>query len=135
MALALRAGFIYFALIFSAGFTLGIFRIFVLLPRLAPSLAVLIELPLILAICWFAAKWTVKKFAVPAVVANRLVMGLSAFVFLMLAETILATAGFGRTFAGLLSSFATPEGALGLAGQMFFALFPYLLLKRDLLAR
>lgn len=131
MALALRAGFVYFALVFTAGFVLGTARIFVLLPRFAPSLAVLIELPVILAICWFAAKWTVGKYTVPAVVADRLAMGVSAFVFLMLAETILATAGFGRTFAGFLSSFATPEGAVGLAGQMFFALFPYILLRRS----
>jgi hypothetical protein len=110
-------------------------RIFVLLPRMAPYIAVLIELPVILAICWFAAKWTVKRFTVPAVIADRLVMGVSAFVLLMLAETILATASFDRTLAGYLGSFATPEGAIGLAGQMFFAMFPYLLLKRDLLDR
>ena len=131
MALALRAGFVYFALIFAAGFILGTLRIFVILPRFGPSLAVLIGLPVILAICWFGAKWIVEKFAVPAVVADRLAMGVIAFVFLILAETILATAGFGRTLTGFLRSFATPEGAIGFAGQMFFALFPYLLLRRS----
>ena len=135
MALALQAGFVYFALIFSAGLILGMLRIFVLLPRMAPSIAVLIELPVILVICWFAAKWAVRKFAVPAIVEDRLVMGASAFVFLMLAESILATVSFDRALAGYLASFATPEGAIGLAGQMFFAMFPYLLLKRDLVDR
>ncbi len=110
---------------------MGAVRIFVILPRFAPSLAVLIELPVILAVCWFAAKWTVEKFAVPAIAAHRLVMGAIAFVLLMLAEAILATAGFGWTIAGFLGSIATPEGAIGLAGQMFFALFPYLLLRRS----
>jgi len=131
MALALRAGFVYFALVFAAGFVLGAIRIFFIVPRFAPSLAVLIELPVILAICWFAAKWTVEQFAVPAIAADRLAMGAIAFAFLMLAETILATVGFGRTFAGFLKILATPEGTIGLAGQMFFALFPYLLSRRS----
>ena len=131
MALALRAGFVYFGLVFAAGVFLGTLRVFVILPRLGPTLAVLIELPVILAICWFAAKWTVENFTVPAAVADRIVMGAIAFICLMIAETILATAGFGRTFAGHLRSFATPEGSIGLASQMFFALFPYLLLRRS----
>jgi hypothetical protein len=131
MALALRAGFVYFTLVFAAGFILGILRIFVILPRLGPTLAVLIELPVILAICWFGAKWTVEKFAVPAVMADRLVMGIAAFAFLMIAETVLATAGFGLTLVGYLRLLATPEGTIGLVGQMFFALFPYLLLRRS----
>jgi hypothetical protein len=131
MALALRAGFVYFTLVFSAAFIFGALRILVILPRLAPSLAVLIELPVILAICWFAAKWTVRKFAVPAAVADRLVMGFAAFAFLIIAESVLAIAGFGQTLAGYLASFATPQGAIGLAGQMCFALFPYLLYRRN----
>jgi len=131
MASALRAGSVYFALVFAAGFVLGAIRNFVILPRLEPHLAVLIELPVILVICWFAAKWTVEKFSVPAIAADRLAMGVVAFVLLMLADTILATAGFGRTLAGHLRSFAAPEGAIGLAGQMLFALFPYLLMRRS----
>lgn len=131
MALALRAGFVYFALIISAGLILGMLRVFVLLPRMAPSITVLIELPVILVICWFAAKWVVENFAVPAVFADRLVMGASAFVFLMLAELSLAMVSFYRTLTGYLTSFATPQGAVGLAGQMFFAMFPNLLFRRS----
>ena len=131
MAAALRAGFVYFALIFAAGFILGTLRVFVVLQYLGPSLAVLIELPVILAICWFAAKWIIEKFAVPAVAADRLVMGVLAFVFLILAETILATAGVGQMLVGDLTILATPQGVIGLVGQMFFALFPYLLLRKS----
>ncbi len=131
MAAALRAGFVYFALIFAAGFILGTLRVFVVLPRVSPTLAVLFELPVILAICWFAAKWIVEKFAVPAIAADRLVMGVTAFVFLILAEAILAIAGVGQMLVGDLTILATPQGVIGLAGQMFFALFPYLLLRKS----
>jgi len=131
MALALRAGFVYFALVFTAGFVLGTIRIFITLPHLGPTLAVLVEIPVILAICWFAAKWIVGKLAVPAVIADRLVMGFAAFAFLMFAEFVLAIAGFGLTLVGSLRVLATPQGAIGLASQMFFALFPYLLLRRS----
>ena len=131
MAAALRAGLVYFALIFAAGFLLGTLRVFVVLPHLGPTIAVLIELPVILAICWFAAKWIIEKLAVPAVTADRLVMGVLAFVCLILAETILATAGVGQMLVGDLTILATPQGVIGLAGQMFFALFPYLLLRKS----
>lgn len=131
MALALRAGFVYFALIISAGLILGMLRVFVLLPRMAPSITVLIELPVILVICWFAAKWVVENFAVPAVFADRLVMGASAFVFLMLAELSLAMVSFYRTLTGYLARLTTPEDTIGLAGQIFFAIFPYLPLRRS----
>ena len=131
MTSTLLAGFIYFALAYTAGFVLGVLRVFVILPHLAPSLAVLIELPVILTICWFAAKWTVIKFAVPAVAADRLVMGVVAFALLILFEAILATAGQGRSLAEFLRLLASPQGAVGLAGQMFLALFPYLLLRKS----
>ena len=131
MAAALRAGLVYFALIFAAGFLLGTLRVFVVLPHLGPTIAVLIELPVILAICWFAAKWIIEKLAVPAVAADRLLMGAIAFVLLMLAETVLAAAGVGQMLVGDLTILATPQGVIGLAGQMFFALFPYLLLRKS----
>ena len=65
------------------------------------------------------------------VAADRFVMGIAAFAFLMIAEFVLATAGFGWTPADYLRVLTTLEGVIGIVGQMFFALFPYLLLQRS----
>ena len=131
MAAALRAGFVYFTLIFAAGFILGTLRVSFILPRFGATVAVLIELPVILAICWFSAKWIVEKLAVPAVAADRLVMGVLAFVCLISAETIFATLGVEQMLIGNLRTLTTPQGVIGVVSQMFFALFPYLLLRRS----
>ena len=52
-------------------------------------------------------------------------MGGVAFVFLILAEALLSFA-VGRGPVAYFASFGTPEGSLGLAGQVVFALFPWI---------
>lgn len=58
-------------------------------------------------------------------------MGGVAFVLLMAAETILATAGFGLTIVDVVLGFAKPAGALGLAGQIAFGFIPALQLATE----
>jgi hypothetical protein len=125
VASAIKAGLAYFALVFAAGVVLGTFRVFALAPVVGPSRATLIELPLILTIAWMACRQIVRHLAVPPL-RPRIVMGGLAFAFLLTAETALGMLGFGRTAAEQLSAFMAPEGALGLIGQILFALFPVL---------
>ena len=40
MARALAAGFVYFAIVYAAGFVLGVARVFIVAPRVGESLAV-----------------------------------------------------------------------------------------------
>jgi len=63
----------------------------------------------------------------------RLAMGGVALVLLLGAELGLSVLAFGRTIAEHLASYGSPAGALGLAGQVAFALFP--LLRRRARAR
>jgi hypothetical protein len=53
-------------------------------------------------------------------------MGGVALVLLLGAELGLSVLAFGRTIAEHLASYGSPAGALGLAGQVAFALFPLL---------
>ena len=121
---AARAGVAYFALAFTAGFVLGTFRVLVLAPRLGATGAVLLELPVMLAVSFLAARWSVRRFAVPDRAGPRLAMGGLAFALLILAETLLGLALFGRTLAGQVATYAEPEGYLGLSAQVLFALMP-----------
>ncbi len=123
MKAVVTAAFVYFAAAFAAGFALGAIREIFVVPRLGGLAAVAIEVPIMLAISWIAARTIVARFAVPTDLVPRLVMGGLAFVLLQVAEMALA-AGFGMSPAAYLTGLATPPGILGFAAQAVFALFP-----------
>lgn len=124
MTAALRAGIAYFAIVFAIGFILGTIRVLVVIPRLGETAAVLLELPVMLALSWLACDWLVRQLSVAPVAAPRLAMGALAFVLLMLAELGVSTFGFGRTVAEHFGSYYAVAAQLGLAAQVVFALFP-----------
>jgi len=86
MMQALKAGALYFALVFGAGFVLGTIRTFWVVPRLGTRTAELVEMPIMLLISLLAARWTVLHFGVPHVVFARLGMGCIALALMLLAE-------------------------------------------------
>lgn len=118
------AGTAYVAIVFLIAFALGTVRVLLVAPRLGPTVAVLLETPLILAVSWWASAWCVRTFRVPPMVAPRLAMGGSAFVLLMLLELGLSVLIFDQTWRGYLASFQSPAGVIGLAAQLTFALVP-----------
>jgi hypothetical protein len=126
MTAAVRAGSAYFAVVFAAGFVLGVLRTLVFAPAIGRLAAVALELPLILAVAVMASGVIVRRVGVEAAVAPRLVMGGVAFGLLMLAEYALSALMFGRSPATHLALYARPEQLLGLAGQVAFALLPAL---------
>ena len=65
MRRTLAAAAAYFALVFSAAFVMGVVRNLVVAPRTGEVAAVLIETPLILAVSWFAAGWSIRRFRIP----------------------------------------------------------------------
>ena len=125
MVHVVRAGALYFALVFAAGFVLGVVRTLILAPRLGAVAAVAVELPVMLAVSWLAAGWAISRLAIAGRPADRLAMGAVGFVLLIAAEVALSSA-LGSPPAAYLASFSRPEGALGLAGQLAFALVPWI---------
>lgn len=59
----LRAGATYFLLVFGAGFVLGTFRTLLIVPRLGAPTAELLEMPLMLTVIWFSARWLTPRLA------------------------------------------------------------------------
>lgn len=125
---ALRAplisGAVYFALVFAVGFVLGTLRVLVVIPRLGETAAVLIELPIMLAVSWFVCGWVLKQRPVPSHLLPCLVMGGFAFTLLMMAELALSVFAFGRTVTEHFATYQSVNALLGLAMQMMFAAFP-----------
>jgi hypothetical protein len=113
----------YFALIFTLGVFLGTARTLWLAPRVGELAAVSCELPLMLAASWWAAGECVRHFRVEEV-PSRVAMCMIAFWLLQAAELALSVMIGGLTPAQHVAAFATPAGALGLAGQAAFGVLP-----------
>ncbi len=125
---ALKAGAIYFVAVFTLGFCLGVLRTLVLVPRLGETLAVLAELPVILAASWLICARILRS--MPMSRPGAAAMGAAAFALLMIAEAAISMLLAGRSLAAHVALHAELPHLLGLAGQVAFASFPYLQARR-----
>jgi hypothetical protein len=119
MAPVVKAAIAYVTPVFALAFLLGALRVTLIAPRTGPLVAVALEVPLVLTVSWWAAGRVLHRW--PRV--SRPAMAFVSFALLMLLELATAIA-FGQTLAQFLMAMTTPEGALGLVGQIGFALIP-----------
>jgi ABC-type uncharacterized transport system permease subunit len=124
--IATKAGTVYFALVFGAGFILGTLRVLIVTPKLGESVAVALELPVMLALSWVACSWVTARLDVPEKWTVRLSMGAYAFSVLMLAELGISTLMLGRSVLEHLGHYRELPALLGLVAQILFAFFPLL---------
>ena len=81
-----KAGALYFALVFGAGFVLGTIRTLLVVPRFGTRMAELMEAPLMLAVTVVAARWIVLRQPVSLPTVAKLGMGCIALGFMLIAE-------------------------------------------------
>jgi hypothetical protein len=72
----LKSAALYFAIVFGTGFLLALIRIPWLAPRFGVRVAELIEMPIMLMVIYFAARWLVRERLAAATKATRLTVGL-----------------------------------------------------------
>jgi hypothetical protein len=82
----LKAGVLYFGLVFGAGFVLGPIRILWVVPRFGARTAELMETPIMFVVTIVAARWVVRRLAVPPKPSNRLGMGCIGLGLMLVAE-------------------------------------------------
>ncbi len=125
MGRAIGAGSLYFALVFAAGFVFGTLRALLGAEGAEARLvAVALELPVILVVAWFACAFAIRRFTVAPRFGARALMGVGAFALLMGGEVAISVGLLGRTLGEHLAIYREFSHALGLAGQMVFAMFP-----------
>jgi len=125
-----KAGVLYFALVFGAGFLLGTIRTLWAVPRFGTRIAELMEMPLILIVTIVAARWTLVHLSVPSVSSARLGMGCIALILMLVAEF-----GFVLWIRGLSirQYFATRDPVSGTMYYVMLAVFaalPLLVVRR-----
>jgi hypothetical protein len=120
------AGMAYFGCVFAVGFVLGVVRTVFVVRLLGETVAVALELPIILAVAWIVSRWLTRQLEVPARLLPRAVMGAVGFALLMLGELSISLLLAGRSLIEHLQLYREASHLLGLAGQIAFALFPTL---------
>lgn len=119
---ALRLGLRYFAIVFAFAFAMGVARTLAIAPWIGPAAAVLLEVPIVLLVSWFAARRLLRDRHLSAL--QRAAMGAIAFALTMVSEMVLSALMRGQGVAGWAETIATPLGLVGLAGQAGFAAIP-----------
>jgi hypothetical protein len=82
----LKAGTLYFALVFGAGFALGTIRTLWVVPQFGTRVAELMEAPFMLAITIASARWVIRRLAVRPAPSSRFGMGVIALGLLLAVE-------------------------------------------------
>ncbi len=121
----LRAGFVYFLIVFGAGFALALIRIPFLVPRFGVRTAELIEAPAMLLVILWASRYLARRNA-PLGRPARLAAGCTAFVLLVAAELGVAYFLGARSPSDYLASRDPISGSVYLASLVFFAVAPAL---------
>jgi hypothetical protein len=126
----LKAGMLYFALVFGAGFVLGPIRILWAVPRFGTRMAELMEMPIMLFVTMIAARWIIRRFAVRPKPSTRLGMGCIALGFLLVAEGTLVLWLQGLSIRDFLASRDPVSGTVYYGMLVVFAIMPLLVARK-----
>ena len=126
----LKAGMLYFALVFGAGFVLGPIRMLWVVPRVGTRIAELMESPIMLVVIIVAARWLIRRLAVPLEPSSRLGMGFLALALLVIAEISLVGPLQGYSVNEYFSSRDPISGTVYYVMLLVYALMPFLLAQR-----
>lgn len=131
----LKAGLQYFALVFGAGFVLGLVRTRWVGPRVGTRMTELMEAPVMLVVTVLAARWLVLRLAVPTRSSVRLGMGAVALGLLLAAEFGLVLWLRGISVKEYLATRDPVSGTVYYVMLALFAIMPLLLARRQASSR
>lgn len=122
----LKVGGLYFLIVFSIAFAFGTLRVLFLAPMLGEIWAVLFEVSILVILSWMISSRLLKKFDLQSDCLGAIIVGASAFLLLMFIELSISVFAFGRSSTEYFGSLRVAPGVIGLLGQVFFGLIPFL---------
>lgn len=128
-----RAALVYFALVFGAGFALGLVRVPFLVPRFGERVAELLELPVMVVVIVVVARWRQRRTGELSS-RQQLAVGGIALSLMLLAEFGLALALLGRSPVEAVCQRDPVSGTVYYAALVLFALMPWWLARSRALA-
>ena len=126
----LKAGVLYFALVFGAGFVLGTIRTLWIVPSFGTRMAELMETPIMLVVTVFAARWVVRRLAIPPAPSRRLAVGFVALGLLLVAEFTVVLGLRGLTIGEYFVNRDPVAGTVYIVMLGVFAIMPLLVARR-----
>lgn len=110
---------------FGLGLVLGTIRVLIIVPQIGHGSAVLLELPIMLAACWWWSGRLVSRYRLPAREAAGLA-GLMGFAVLMAGELTVGLVLMNQTLIGWILEFRTFSALSGLCAQLLACAMPAL---------
>ncbi len=126
----MKAGLLYFAAVFAAGFVLGTIRVLWIVPHTGSRIAELMETPIMLVVTILAAQWVVRRSALPPAEVTRLGVGLVALGLMLAAEFTLVLWLRGLTIGDYLASRDPISGTVYYLMLGVYAVMPLLVARR-----
>jgi hypothetical protein len=126
----LKAGALYFALVFGAGFVLGTIRTLWIVPGFGTRKAELMEAPLMFVVIVLAARWVGRRPGLQLSRFERLAGGLFALGLLLLAEFTVVLWIRGLTVADYLAGRDSVAGTVYVVMLAVLAFMPILIVRR-----
>ncbi len=120
----IATGLVYFIIVFSFAFGLGVARSLLIAPQIGETAAVIFEVLILLLASQIVARRFVHKW--PFSLVQLVLIGAIAFVSTMVSEAGLAGVIRDQSLDQWVNTLTTPLGLVGLAGQIGFALMPIL---------
>jgi hypothetical protein len=121
----LKAGSLYFTLVFAVGFVLGTIRTLWVVPILGARTAELIEEPIMFGVSILAARWVVRKLRFPIDRGRRLALGCVALGFMLLVEFTFVLRIRGLTLREYFSDRDPISGAAYFLTLAAFGVMPF----------
>ena len=122
----LKAGVVYFALVFGTGFVLGTVRTLWIVPRLGVRTAELLESPFMFVTIVLAAGWISCRLGNAGGSSIRLAVGFLALALLLAAEVIMGVALLGLSVVEVFTKHDPVSGTVYYAMLGVFAGMPWL---------
>lgn len=126
----LKAGVFYFALVFGAGFVVGPIRLMWAVPRFGTRIAELMEAPIMFIVTILAARWIVRRLALPPTVSIRLGTGSIALGLMLAAEFAFVLRLRGLTISEYLVTRDPVSGTIYYLMLALFTIMPLLVARR-----